>query len=281
MTRVTFMTTTLAIALAGTLSTTSSAQIDTRDRTFMTFSGPAEMPGVTLQAGTYVFKLADTASRNVVQVWDREEKNIIGQWLFVPAERPEASQDTVVMFRETAAGRTPSVQYWYYPGERIGKEFVYPKDQAVQIAQRTQQRVLSTDGEISPNSTVNSVDATGKVTEYKSAQAQPSGSASEAAVTSPSSQAAVTSPSPTPAPPASAPAQAAAPRAPSAPATPPVPPPAQSNAERIDDNVNPPRQIARADTLPETASPLALIGLVGLLSLAGGATMRFVRRSRG
>ena len=268
MIRGSMITATLAIAIASALSSTTSAQIDTRDRTFMTFSGPAEMPGVTLQAGTYVFKLADTASRNVVQVWDREEKNIIGQWLFVPAERPEASQDTVVMFRETAAGRTPSVQYWYYPGERIGKEFVYPKDQAVKIAQRTQQTVLSTEGEISPNSTVNSVDAAGKVTEYKSARAESSGSAA---------QAAVTTPSPTTAPPAGAPAQAAAPPAPSAPTA----PAAQNSTGRVDESVSPPRQIARADTLPETASPLALIGLIGLLSLAGGATMRFVRRSRG
>lgn len=40
------------------------------------------------------------------------------------------------------------------------------------------------------------------------------------------------------------------------------------------------RQIARADTeLPKTASPLALSGLVGLLSLAGAFGVRRVRRS--
>ena len=58
------------------------------ERTFLTFSGAVEMPGVTLQPGTYVFKLADTPTRNVVQVWDREEKNMVGHWLFVQAERP-------------------------------------------------------------------------------------------------------------------------------------------------------------------------------------------------
>ena len=95
------------------------------------------MPGVTLQPGTYVFKLADTPSRNVVQVWDQDEKNMLGHWLFVQAERPEVTGDTVIMFKETRAGATPAVQYWYFPGEKIGKEFVYPKDQAEQIAART------------------------------------------------------------------------------------------------------------------------------------------------
>src|SRR5258706_5806526 len=53
-------------------------------RTFMTFSGPVQMPGVTLPAGKYVFKLAPTAVHNIMQVLHGEEKDIIGQWLFIP-----------------------------------------------------------------------------------------------------------------------------------------------------------------------------------------------------
>src|SRR4030095_7238071 len=73
---------------------------------------------------------------------------------------------TVVMFKETAAGQTPAVHYWYYPGESIGKEFVYPKSQALKIAARTNERVLSTDGEVGSEASVSSVDASGKVTEW-------------------------------------------------------------------------------------------------------------------
>ena len=167
MARVTLFVTALVIALVAVFSGTTAAQTDTRDRTFLTFSGAVEMPGVTLPAGTYVFKLADTPSRNVVQVWDRDEKKMIGHWLFVQAERPEVSNDTVVMFKETAAGQTPAVHFWSYPGERSGKEFVYPKDQALKIAARSNERVLSTEGQPSPESSVSSVDASGKVTEWK------------------------------------------------------------------------------------------------------------------
>ena len=37
-------------------------------------------------------------------------------------------------------------------------------------------------------------------------------------------------------------------------------------------------QIARADELPRTASPLALSGLLGLLSLVGAAGIRAIRQ---
>jgi hypothetical protein len=261
MTRVTIYVSALVIALVVALSGPAAAQTDTRDRTFLTFSGAVEMPGVTLPAGTYVFKLADTPSRNVVEVWDREEKKMIGHWLFVQADRPEVSQDTVIMFKETAAGTTPAVHFWYYPGERIGKEFVYPKDQAAKIAARTNERVLSTDGEISAESSVSSVDASGKVTEWKPERApapQPQISSDRNSIEGagiprapePESRQARAEPAPQLPPPAPAPV--------AAPARAPEPQP-------------------RTEPLPQTASPLALSALIGMLSLAGAAGIRFLR----
>ena len=46
-----------------TVATNASAQdSNINQRTFLTFSGPVQMPGVTLPAGKYVFRLADTSS---------------------------------------------------------------------------------------------------------------------------------------------------------------------------------------------------------------------------
>jgi hypothetical protein len=264
MARVTLIVTALVIALVAVFSGTTAAQTDTRDRTFLTFSGPVEMPGVTLPTGTYVFKLADTPSRNVVEVWDRDEKNMIGHWLFVQAQRPEASNDTVVMFKETAAGQTPAIHYWYYPGERIGKEFVYPKDQAVKIAARTNERVLSSDGDFNPDANVSSVDAAGKVTDWtpeKAPAPQPQISSDRTAGIEgagvPSQQARAEEPAPQAFPQSSASAQGGAGR---------------SNADAA-----PAPQVARTEPLPQTASPLAFSALIGLLSLAGAAGTRFLR----
>src|SRR5687768_6136523 len=147
MKRVKLIATALALSALAVLTGGVAAQeTNTSERTFLTFSGAVEMPGVTLQPGTYVFKLADTPTRNVVQVWDRDEKNMVGHWLFVQAERPQVSSETVITFKETREGTTPAVQYWYFPGERIGKEFIYPKDQATRIAARTGADVRSEDG---------------------------------------------------------------------------------------------------------------------------------------
>src|SRR5688572_13008115 len=144
MKRVNLIATAMALAVLGVLASGVAAQeTNTQEKTFLTFSGAVEMPGVTLQPGTYVFKLADSPSRNVVQVWDGDEKRMLGHWTFVQAERPRVTSDTVVMFKETREGATPAVQYWYFPGEKIGKEFLYPKDQAERIAARTGANVRS------------------------------------------------------------------------------------------------------------------------------------------
>jgi hypothetical protein len=113
-------------------------------KTILTFSAPVQIPGVTLAAGTYVFKLADlTGNRHVVQVFDKDEKKIYSTILAIPDQMVEPSDKPVVMFAERPAGTPQAVKAWFYPGETIGNEFVYPKNQAMQIAQETHQSVLS------------------------------------------------------------------------------------------------------------------------------------------
>ena len=145
----------------------AAQDFNTNERTFLTFSSTVELPGVTLQPGTYLFRLADSQSnRHIVQIFDEDEKQIYATILAVPAERLEATGENVVTFRESAEGATPAVQYWYYPGDRIGHEFVYPREQATQIAKRTGQNVLSTEGDVaSAGSTVSSTSPDGQVTE--------------------------------------------------------------------------------------------------------------------
>jgi hypothetical protein len=237
-----------------------------------------------------VFKLADTPSRNVVQVWDREEKNMLGHWLFVQADRPQVTDENVVMFRETPAGTPPAVQYWYFPGERIGKEFIYPKDQAMRIAKATGSKVLTAESE---SASVTSIDAEGRTTEWQREQSATTNAQGAGVVNGAPLQAdrdpqqsQVQSQTPNP-----APAPAAEP-APSVRAEADVRTPAPARVEETREETAAARtqdrtigtsgqaegQVARAEELPQTASPLALTGLLGLLSLAGAAGIRAYRR---
>src|SRR3954470_12972822 len=123
-------------------------------KTILTFSGPVQIPGATLPAGSYVFKLADIqGNRHVVQVFDKDEKKIYTTMLAIPNDRLEPADKPIVLFSERASGSPQAVKVWFYPGERIGNEFVYPKTQAMRIAKTTHTRVLATNDE--PKTTTN------------------------------------------------------------------------------------------------------------------------------
>jgi hypothetical protein len=86
-----------------------------------------------------------SGNRHVVQVFDKAEKKIFATLLAIPNDRMEPSDEPVVMFAERPVGSPQAVKVWYYPGERIGNEFVYPKSVAMKIAKANHQSVLAMD----------------------------------------------------------------------------------------------------------------------------------------
>jgi hypothetical protein len=154
MKRLTLFLTACVLAVLAVLVTGIRAQeTNTNERTFITFNNTVELPGVTLPAGTYEFRLAPMSdSRNVVQVLKKDDAKVMGQWTFVPAQRDRVTNDTLIMFKESPEGTMPAVQYWYFPGEKVGKEFIYPKDQAQRIAARTGQAVRTDEGHVTASS---------------------------------------------------------------------------------------------------------------------------------
>src|SRR6266508_1064952 len=117
--------------------------------TYFTFSAPVEVPGMVLPAGTYKFELADPdASRRVVRISEKEGGKIQGIFLSIPDQTLQPSDKPLVMFKEAPAGAPEAVKAWFYPGETIGYEFVYPHDQALKIAKASHQAVLSAQGPV-------------------------------------------------------------------------------------------------------------------------------------
>lgn len=109
----------------------SGANAITHDkRTYFTFNQPVALPGVTLPAGTYMFRIANPeTSRNVIQVANREGTESYAMLNTVQASRPDAPKDSEIRFLETAAGAPAAVGTYWYMGERTGYEFMYSKDQ--------------------------------------------------------------------------------------------------------------------------------------------------------
>jgi len=127
-----------------------SAKADAWDKkTTFTFSKPVQIPAVhqpgfgVLPAGTYVFKVVDSASnRHIVQIFSKDELTIYATILAIPNLRMKATDKTVITFRERPAGQPEALHAWFYPGREWGEEFVYPKAQAFELAKSTTTTVL-------------------------------------------------------------------------------------------------------------------------------------------
>jgi hypothetical protein len=226
-------------------------------RTFFTFSRPITLPGVTLPPGKYVFRLTDDqTTRKVIQVASADGTKPYAMLLTIPNERRDPAKDAEVSFLETAP-RTPSaVKAWWYPGERTGYEFIYPRAQARQLAQAAGTSVLTTKADTTKTEETRTAELT---------RIDASGRDRDAAAASENSkEVRETGSVARQAPPRTPPQAAPAPPAPSPAAQNPVP--------------NPP-PVAR-NRLPQTATHLPLAGLIGVLSIVAFSSLRLWRANR-
>jgi hypothetical protein len=135
-----------ALAVSAGAGTASAQDFNLNKTTYLTFSGPVELPNMTLPAGAYMFRLNDNpGNRHIVEVRSRDGQKSFGYAMAIAATRAEPAETTIITFREVPAGQPAPIRYWFYPGNVIGHEFVYPRRQAIRIAKATNQNVLSTD----------------------------------------------------------------------------------------------------------------------------------------
>ena len=255
----------LGLSLGVTLFA-SIAQAQPEDkRTYFTFSAPIALPGTTLPAGRYVFRIVDTTtSRKVIQVLSDDGKRPYVMANTIPDQRRDPVKDATVAFYETPRGAPAAVKTWWYPGESIGYQFIYPRAQAKQIAQSTGKAVLTTKSESTKTEETKSaeltrVEATGKDVDVNAPEAEANESTtvfnrntSQPQLESQNAQVA---------------AQEGVERR-----------PPQESRDR--DRGNPPssnepaQQVARNE-LPRTASSLPIVGFIGMLSALGFVALRF------
>jgi hypothetical protein len=257
----------LACAAAMTMLIATGARADEwNKKTILTFSGPVQIPGATLPAGSYVFKLADIPSnRHVVQVFDKDETKIYTTILAIPNDRLEPSDKPVILFAERAAGSPQAVKVWYYPGDRIGNEFVYPKSQAMRIARETHQRVLAMNDEPSASNTAGVVPDSMKTADLGYFDETGSWQASDGRIAVNNDR------------PAAAPATAIQNR----PMTNTAAPATAPNNAASNQTAGTSGSRSERRHLPRTASSLALFELFSGLSLAGGVAVRTLRARLG
>jgi hypothetical protein len=212
------------------------AQADTWDKkTIITIDQPIQVEDTYLDSGTYVFKLLDSSSnRNIVQIYNRDQNHLINTIMAIPNYRLQPTGDSRFSFYETPPGTARAVRGWFYPGDNFGQEFRYPKQLHQLVAYAAPAPQVAPPPQPPPPPIVT------KPAEPETPAPQP-----EAVTAPPPKQeepVVIAQNTPPPAPQAAPPAE---------------PPPAQEPTE-----------------LPKTATPYPLIGLGGLISLAGYALLR-------
>lgn len=277
------------------LPLSAAAQGPVNQDTFFTFSQAVELPGKTLPAGTYFFQLADSPSnRHIVKVMSQDRKELHATLLAIPYysnDRP--SDEPQVRFMETpaesASGAGPAsnaIKIWFYPGNSVGHEFIYPRSQAMRIAARTKQPVLTTrtESDVTADAELTRVDQVGTDTavdmsnrentaqQTTTAQAQTTTTQTQSETqTAQTQSAAVESQT-------QQPARSADTRTPET--------TAQTQTDRTtttdratmtDRSANMDRETTRTD-LPNTAGFLPLLALIGIGSLVGSRLLRRTRR---
>jgi len=95
--------------------------------TYVTFSQPVRLPGVTLGAGTYIFELADPINQwKLVRVSSRDRRIVYLTAFTHVVERPEGVGPTqAISFGEGPGGMPQPIVAWWPQGESTGRLFIY------------------------------------------------------------------------------------------------------------------------------------------------------------
>lgn len=125
------------------------AHADEWDKTTkITFGEPVQVPGAVLPAGTYVFKLLESASnRHIVQIFNEDHTSLITTIQAIPNQRLKPAGKTILTYDERPADQPMALAAWFYPGDTFGQEFVYPKAEAEQLSRLNNRKVPSMESE--------------------------------------------------------------------------------------------------------------------------------------
>ena len=279
-------------------------------QTVVTFVVPVQVPGLsgqTLPAGTYIFKAVDSSpDRDIIQISSQDGTHVLTTFVGVPNSHLKASDQMVTMFGNRPAADPQALKTWFCPGHASGDQIVYEKAIAIQLAKEAGEPVLSTSVVLANSSVetlktapiegVNRGGETVTVTQVFDTPTTLAPAVADAVVPAvsvvpPPAVAPGTAPAPTVAPeptvaavPAAetaptvtaqttvvavTPTTAAAPPAPPTPTVAPVPTVAAAPTATARPRVAAGREEATA-TLPNTASLLPLVGMLGLLMLGAG-----------
>ena len=123
------------------------AQADEANQaTKLTFNQPVQIPGRVLPAGTYWFVLpADLTQHYLVRIFGSDRTTLYATLLTIDAERLQPTGRTAVTLAQRGPAEPQAIVSWFYPGNTIGHEFLYPKQVQKELATDKQNTIVAGD----------------------------------------------------------------------------------------------------------------------------------------
>ena len=105
---------------------------------------PVEFPGIILEPGVYVIRLKDGGERrSSVQITNQDETQVLATLVAIPDHRVRPDDNSEFVYHEMTGNGPAPVRSWFYTGDLVGLEFVYPEARAKEIAKTTNDHVMA------------------------------------------------------------------------------------------------------------------------------------------
>jgi hypothetical protein len=227
---------------------------DSAKKTTLTVAALTQLPGTTLAAGSYVFRQSGEQSGwDIVQVYNSDQSSLVTTLLAYPNPNLVSNGQAFLVYPQSTDSQTQVMEAFFFDGDAVGQQLAYPKKAADAISAANHVRVPTTGtSDAYPSSLpLASASWSDPVNQGKDANA--------AAPTTQSSPDAAAQTAQDP--------QAAS------------DPQAAGGANAASSASAPSSSTAKSEPLPQTSSPLPLIGLIGLLAVVGIVVLRRVGRA--
>lgn len=119
---------------------------ESNQATEVTFSQAVQIPGRILPAGTYWFLLPqDITDHNQVRIYNADRTIFYGTVITIYAQRLQPTDKSAFTFTAHDSTQPQALVSWFYPGETIGHEFLYPKQVSNELAKAKQVTIVAGD----------------------------------------------------------------------------------------------------------------------------------------
>jgi hypothetical protein len=115
----------------------------------VTFNNKVELPGMTLDRGSYIFKImgddmTQSQHHRVIQVYSSDQSKFHGNIIGIPDSRINSNGQDILMYPKGTSDDVQAVRAWF-PSADKGMVLAYPKSDATKLAKHNNQTVPFTD----------------------------------------------------------------------------------------------------------------------------------------